>query len=451
MTDRNKIAIMEAGRRRRAAHLPQTGGFMQILVKGGYVLDPASGREDTLDIRISGGRIARIGKRIPASGATVIDARGMLVVPGLVDIHCHLREPGREDEETILSGSLSAASGGFTTVCCMGNTEPALDNRVPIRFVLDQARNASCEILPIGCVTVNREGRAIAPFGEMAEAGAVAFSDDGNCLMDSLVMRRALEYTKLFGRPVVSHAEDACLVRNGVMNEGDVSTRMGLPGIPRAAEIIMVARDIALADLTGGRLHLAHLTTAQSVDMVRQARRSSRGITCEAAVHHLVLTEESVAGYDTNAKVSPPLRTARDIEALVSGLKDGTIDCVVTDHAPHSQEEKDSGFDQAPFGMIGFETALPLVLSLCRKGGLSLRRAVGVLTSGPAKVFGLDRGVLREGGRGDVAVVDPDREWVLTRETIRSRSRNSPFIGRTLRGKVMATIAGGTVVFREEA
>jgi len=420
---------------------------MEILIESGRLVNPPGGKEGMFDILIEDGVVVKIAKHIRRPAAKKIAAKGCLVLPGLVDCHCHLREPGREDEETIATGTRAAVRGGFTTICCMANTEPPLDGKVPIRFIRDRAeKEGACEVLPIGAVTVGRQGAVIAPYGEMVEEGAVAFSDDGCCVMDSLVMRRALEYTRLFGKPVISHAEDQVLAKNGVMNEGFLSLRLGLSGIPRQAEEIMVARDISLAVLTGGRLHCAHLTTAEAVELVRRAKRSVKTVTAEAAIHHCVLTEEAVRGYNAMAKVSPPLRTEKDIEALCRGLKDGTIDCLVTDHAPHTDEEKETGFEHAPFGMIGFETALPLAFSL-RKRGLTLREIVGMLTSGPARVLGIGRGIVVEGGRADVVIVDPDRQWTYARETVISKSKNSPFIGKTLTGMVLVTIAAGKIVY----
>ena len=376
----------------------------------------------------------------------IIDAKGKLIFPGLIDIHCHLREPGREDEETILSGSKSAVSGGFTTICCMPNTNPPLDNKVSIRFVYDRGREALCEVLPIGAITVKREGKLLAPYGEMVKEGAVAFSDDGNCIMDSLVMRRALEYTKLYGKPVISHSEDENLKKNGVMNEGPLSTKMGLRGIPKEAEEIMVARDVFLSNLTGGRLHIAHITTSNAVKLVKEAKRRNKKITCEAAIHHLILTEEAVSGYNPNAKVSPPLRTEKDRKALIAGLKDGTIDCIVTDHAPHSEEEKEMGFEMAPFGMIGFETALSLSMKLLDEG-LSLKEIISKFTEGPSRVIGIDRGEIKEGERADIVIFDPNKEWIYKKEDIKSKSKNSPFIGWKLKGKVLYTIFSGKIVY----
>lgn len=417
---------------------------MDILIKKGYLLDPGSGREGLFDILIEKGIIKKIAAHISAPKAHLIDAKNCLVLPGLIDIHCHLREPGREDEETILSGSISAAAGGFTTICCMPNTEPPLDNKVAIRFVYDRAREAACRVLPIGCITQKREGRALAPYGEMVAEGAVAFSDDGNCVMDSLIMRRALEYTRFFEKPVISHSEDTWLAGNGVMNEGFLSVKLGLIGIPRQAESIMVARDVLLAELTGGRLHIAHVTTAESVAIIRQAKRKNKNISCEVTVNHLILTEEEVFGYNTNAKISPPLRRKQDRQALIQGLKDGTIDCIVTDHAPHSEEEKETGFEQAPFGIIGFETALPLVWALVEKG-LTKKDLVAKLTSSPARILGIEGGEVKEGKPADLVVFNPEEEWIYRQENIKSKSINSPFIGKKLKGKIRYTLFRGMV------
>ncbi len=419
---------------------------MKILIKNGHVVDPASGLDGKYDILIDNETIARLSKNVTAKADKTINAGGKYVFPGLIDMHCHLREPGREDEETIYTGSVSAAAGGFTTVCCMPNTSPALDNKVAIRFIADRAREALCDVLPIGALTVNREGKELPSYGEMSEEGAAAFSDDGDCVMNSLVMRRALEYSKLYKKPVISHSDDAFLSKNGVMNEGELSTKMGLVGIPRHGEAIMVSRDVALAHLTGGVLHLAHLSVAESVDIVRRAKKNNKNISCEVTAHHLSLTESAVSGYNADAKVMPPLRTKADIKALIAGLKDGTIDCIVTDHAPHSAEEKESGFENAPFGMIGFETALSLAMEL-KKQGLSVVQIVSKFTVGPAGVLRIDRGRLGEGLRADIVVFDSEAEWVCRKEDIKSKSKNSPFIGRKMQGRVVATLYKGRAVF----
>jgi dihydroorotase len=420
---------------------------MKILIKNGHLINPSNPQaEGRYDILVENETVSRISQNIHAKAAKIIDAKGMYVLPGLIDVHSHLREPGREDEETVYTGSVSAVSGGFTSVCCMPNTTPPLDSKVAVRFIVDRARDAKCEVLPIGAITVKREGRELAPYGEMMQEGVVGFSDDGDCVMDSLVMRRALEYSKMHKKPVISHSEDKNLSRNGVMNEGALSTRMGLRGIPTQAESIMVNRDIALAHLTGGRLHLAHISTEESVGAVRKAKKANQNITCEVTVHHLFLTEDAVNGYNANAKMMPPLRTERDIRALIKGLKDGTIDCIVTDHAPHTEEEKESGFDNAPFGVIGFETALSLAMEL-QESGLTSGQVISLFTSGPARVLGIDRGVIKEGKRADIAIFNPVVEWIYRKEDILSKSKNSPFIGRKMKGMVVTTIYKGRIVF----
>lgn len=422
---------------------------MGIILKDGYLIEPKSGKEGKFDILIEDGIVKKIGKNIPSKNHKTIDCKNKIVSPGFVDIHCHLREPGREDEETIYSGSLSAVSGGFTTICCMPNTDPTLDNKVSVRFVYEKGQKSLCEVLPIGAITKKREGKEIAPYFEMIEEKAVAFSDDGNCVMDSNVMRRALEYTLLHKKPIISHSEDQNLSKNGVMNEGFISIKLGLSGIPKEAEEIMVERDIHLAKLTGGILHLAHLTTEEAVESVRRFKKILKNLTCEVTSHHLTLTEEAVIGYNPNAKVSPPLRTEKDRLALIEGLKDGTIDCIVTDHAPHSLEEKESGFENAPFGIIGFETFLPLCLKLIDYG-IKLKDLIYKITYAPSKILKIERGFIEEGKRADIVVFDPDIEWIYTEDKIKSKSKNTPFLNWKLKGKVLYTIFKGEIVYKEE-
>lgn len=421
---------------------------MKLVLKNGYLIEPKTGKEGKLDILIENGIVKKIGKNITYRNYKVIDCKDKIISPGFVDLHCHLREPGREDEETIYTGSLSAVSGGFTTICCMPNTEPPLDNKVSIRFVYEKGKNGFCEVLPIGTITKNRQGKELALYFEMIEENAVAFSDDGNCVMDSNIMRRALEYTLIHKKVIISHSEDENLSKNGVMNEGFISTKLGLPGIPKEAEEIMVERDIKLAKLTGGLLHLAHLTTEGSVESVRRAKKQIKNITCEVTAHHLTLTEEAVIGYNPNAKVSPPLRTEKDRLSLIEGLKDGTIDCIVTDHAPHSYEEKESGFENAPFGIIGFETFLPLCLKLIDYG-IKLKDIIYKITYAPSKILNIDRGVIEEGKYADIVVFDPDLEWIYIEDEIKSKSKNTPFLNWKLKGKVLLTISKGKIVYRD--
>lgn len=424
---------------------------MSLLIKGGQVVDPFNKRRGRFDVLILNGKIGDVAEDIPTSSAEeVIDANGKLVLPGLVDIHVHLREPGREDEETIESGTRSAARGGFTSIACMPNTTPPLDSGPLIEFVRARAlKEGSINVFPIGCVTKGREGLELTEMGELWRAGAVAFSDDGNSIMKADVMRRALEYSKAFDAPIIVHEEDRDLAMGGAMNEGYTSTRLGLKGIPKAAEEVMVARDIILAGMTGGRLHVAHVTTAGSVEMIRAAKERGLRVTAEVTPHHLVLTDEVVDGFDTNTKVSPPLRTAEDIEALIAGLKDGTIDAIATDHAPHSREEKEVEYDLAPPGMIGLETALPLIMTyLVGKGRLSIEEAVTRMTIGPAQVLNLDKGTLTIGADADITIVDVEREFTVDVKDFASKSKNSPFDGWRLKGLPVMTILSGRVIYK---
>ncbi|MFN4227031.1 MAG: dihydroorotase [Candidatus Ratteibacteria bacterium] len=421
---------------------------MGILLKNGYLIEPKSGKEGIFDILIEDGIVKEIKKNISKRNYKIVDCKNKIVSPGFVDLHCHLREPGREDEETVYSGSLSAVSGGFTTICCMPNTDPPLDNKVSVRFVYEKGEKSLCEILPIGAITKERKGKELAPYFEMIEEKAVAFSDDGNCVMDSNVMRRALEYTLLHKKPIISHSEDENLKRNGVMNEGFISTKLGLCGIPAEAEEIMVERDLKLAKLTGGILHLAHLSCEGSVESVRRYKKILKNISCEVTTHHLTLTEEFIVGYNPNGKVSPPLRTEKDRISLIEGIKDGTIDCIVTDHAPHSYEEKQSGFENAPFGIIGFETFLPLCLKLVDYG-IKLKDIIYKITYAPSKIINIERGVIEEGKRADIVVFDPEMEWIYTEDKIKSKSNNTPFLNWKLKGKVLLTISKGKIVYKE--
>src|SRR6185436_3966516 len=378
---------------------------MAIVIQGAHILDP--GRFNAVgDLLIDQGKILAIGQRvnIPA-GATIYPAKGRLVVPGFVDLHVHFREPGFEYKETIQSGAASAVAGGFTTVCCMPNTNPVNDNQAITEFMLERGRAAGlANVLPIGAITKGSEGKELAEIGDLRHAGCVAISDDGRPVMNSLVMRRAMEYALAFDLPVVDHCEDLELAEGGCMNEGIVSTQLGLAGIPAAAEEVMVARDLALAELTRSRLHLAHLSTAGSVRMVREAKSRGLKVTAEACPHHFTITEEVVRGYNTYAKMNPPLRTWKDVQAIKEGLRDGTIDVIATDHAPHATQEKQLGFTEAPFGIVGLETALSLTFALVEEGVLSLESAVDKLSTAPAKVFGLAKGTLAVGADADVTI-----------------------------------------------
>ncbi len=417
-----------------------------LLIRSGRVIDPASGRDETADVLIAGGRVRQVG-RVTDAAALVIDADGLIVCPGLIDMHVHLREPGNEDEETIESGTAAAVAGGFTTVACMPNTHPPLDNEAAIEFIFRQAaRAAHCNVLPIGALTKGRAGKELAEIGQMVRAGAVAFSDDGCGVANPAVMLRAMQYVAMFGKPVIQHCEDADLAAGGCMHSGLTSVRLGLPGIPALAEEVMVQRDILLARQAGARYHVAHISTAGAVQMVREARQRGIGITAEVTPHHLLLTEESCGNYDTHFKVNPPLRTAADVAACREGVADGTIECLCTDHAPHGAEEKELEFQHAPFGMVGLETAVPLTIrALIEPGRIDWSRWVACWTSNPARVLGIDRGTLRDNAVADVTLIDPAAEWVVDSASFQSRSRNTPFEGWMVRGRAVATIVGGRV------
>jgi len=419
-----------------------------ILIRGGQVIDP--GRLNAAaDILIEDGKIAAVGQHLAAPrGATIIEAKDRLVLPGFVDLHVHFREPGFEYKETIQSGAAAAVAGGFTTVCCMPNTNPVNDNQAITEFMLDRAREAGlANVLPIGAITKGSEGKELAEIGDLRRAGCVAISDDGRPVMNSLVMRRAMEYALAFDVPVVDHCEDLHLAEGGCMNEGLVSTELGLPGMPAAAEDVMVARNVALAELTGARLHLAHISTEGSVRMVREAKSRGIKVTAEACPHHFTITEEVVRGYNTHAKMNPPLRTWKDVQAIKEGLRDGTIDAIATDHAPHATQEKQQGFTDAPFGIVGLETAWPLTLALVEEGILSIESAVERLSTAPAKAFGLSKGTLAVGADADVVVADPQESWEVDPAKFRSKSRNTPFGGWKVKGRIKTTIVGGRVVF----
>lgn len=421
---------------------------MAILIKGGQVVDP--GRFVGVgDVLIDQGRISAVGVNLQApAGSTTIEAKGHLVLPGFVDLHVHFREPGFEYKETIQSGSAAAVAGGFTTVCCMPNTNPVNDNQAVTEFILERGRLAGlANVWPVGAITKGSEGKELAEIGDLRRSGCVAISDDGRPVMNSLVMRRAMEYALAFDLTVVDHCEDLHLAEGGCMNEGLVSTELGLPGIPSAAEDVMVARNLSLSELTGARLHLAHISTAGSVRMVREAKARGIKVTAEACPHHFTLTEEIVRGYNTHAKMNPPLRTWDDVRAIKEGLRDGTIDVIATDHAPHATQEKQQDFTEAPFGIVGLETALSLTLGLVEEGVLSLEQAVEKLTSAPAAVFGLKKGTLEVGADADVTIVDQQAQWVVDPGKFRSKSRNTPFVGWKVKGLVLTTIVGGRVVF----
>ena len=424
---------------------------MTILIQGGHVIDP--GRFNGIaDVLIEGGKISAVAPALKAlAGVTVIQAAGQLVLPGFVDLHVHFREPGFEYKETIQSGTAAAVAGGFTSVCAMPNTNPVNDNQSITEFMIDRARAAgNAHLYPIGAITKGSEGKELAEIGDLRRAGCVAISDDGKPVMNSLVMRRAMEYARAFDMPVVDHCEDLHLSEGGCMNEGLLSTELGLPGIPSAAEDVMVARNVSLAELTGARLHLAHISTAGSVRMVRDAKSRGLRVTAEACPHHFTLTEELTRGYNTHAKMNPPLRTWQDVQAIKEGLRDGTIDVIATDHAPHATQEKQQEFTEAPFGIVGLETALSLTLALVEEGVLTVESAVEKLATAPAKAFSLNAGTLAVGAPADVAIVDPRLQWEIDPSRFRSKSRNTPFAGWKVKGRVTTTIVAGRVVFELE-
>ncbi|MCD6317470.1 dihydroorotase [Candidatus Aerophobetes bacterium] len=423
---------------------------MSLLVKGGRLVDPASGTDEIMDIFIEGEKILKIGKNINLPAKKIIDATGSVVIPGLIDMHTHLRDPGREDEETIRSGTLAAARGGFTTICCMPNTSPVIDDPSLVHYILRRAeKEGVIEVLPIASITKNEEGKVLSEMGRLRRAGAVSFSDDGKWVSDAHLMRRALEYVKMLDLPLISHCEDDDLSKDGVINEGFFSTVLGLPGIPREAEEIAVFRDICLTRLARSSLHIAHISTVNSLNLVREAKKRGIKVTCEVTPHHFTLSEELVRSFDTNTKVNPPLRDKDDVRAMQEGLKDGSIEVIATDHAPHSPEEKELGYTLAPFGIIGLETALGLVIKeLIKPGILTLSKAIAKLTVNPARILNLDRGRIREEGLANLAIFNLNEEWKVKKEDFLSLSKNSPFVGWTLPGKVKWTIFKGKVVYQ---
>jgi dihydroorotase len=423
-----------------------------LLLRGGRVIDPAAGLDASTDVLVLDGRIAAIEPNLSHADAEVIDCAGRVVAPGFVDLHVHLREPGQEYKEDLVSGGRAAAAGGFTTVCCMPNTVPPNDCRAVTELIVRRAREAApVHIHPIGAISKGLKGESLAEMGEMRDCGIVAVSDDGKPVMNAGLMRRALEYARTFGLTVVQHAEDLTLSAGGVMNEGDAATRAGLPGQPPAAESVMVARDLELVAWTGARYHVAHISTAAAVEMVRAAKRRGLPVSCEVTPHHLVLTDVACCGYDTATKCAPPLRSQADLEALRAALADGTIDCIATDHAPHAVQDKDVEFDQAAFGMTGLETALGLGLKLVEEGVLSLPRLVERLTVGAARLFELPAGTLQRGARADLVVFDPATRRRVDRNRMYSKSRNTPFHGWELPGLVTETIVAGRVIHRGRA
>lgn len=429
---------------------------MSTWIKGGELVDPEKGILEQSDIIIERGRVSRILPHGVFKGQDarlkVIDASGRLVVPGLIDMHVHLREPGEEYKETIATGAMAAVVGGFTSVACMPNTNPPNDCRSVTEFIVRRAEEVGlARVYPIASITMGQQGKVLTEFGDLKEAGAVGISEDGYSVVDSELMRRALEYANYHGLAVICHCEDRSLSEGGAMHEGTVSTRIGLPGISAASEEIMVFRDIALARLTGTSVHIAHVSTKGSVNLIRLAKEDGVSVTAETAPHYFTLDHNAVIGYDTRAKVNPPLRTPADVQAVKQGLSEGVIDVIATDHAPHSPIEKDLEFDRAAFGMIGLETALPLTLSLVREGTLGIAEAFRKLTCNPARILGLHGGSLKEGVPADLAVIDANIEYTMTEDDFHSKSKNSPFIGRPFRGRNELTMIGGKIVWEKSS
>ena len=424
-----------------------------IVIKNGLLVDPHARREGEQDVLIDGETIKELGRPGSFSGlkeAISIDASGCWVVPGLIDMHVHLREPGYEWKETIRSGSQAAALGGFSTICCMANTSPVNDNAEITKFIVEKGREAGyARVLPVGAVSKGLKGKEMAPFSELSDAGCIAFSDDGEPVMDAGLMRRALEWCRMLGKPILCHEQDTTLTCGGCMNESPLSVRLGLKGMPRAAEDVMVARDIELSRLTGAKVHICHVSSARSVELIRRAKQDGLPVSAEVTPHHLLLTEERVSAYDTLAKMSPPLRAKEDIEALLQGLLDGTIDAIASDHAPHERDRKEVEFDKAAFGVIGLQSTLPLILGLVRSGKLSRGRMIEAMTRGPALVLGLaEAGLIAKGARADITIINPEYEWSLESGTIKSLSKNTPWLGQSMLGCAAWLVSAGRIVVR---
>lgn len=426
-----------------------------IAIVGGHLIDAASGRDGLFDLLLRDGVVVAVeqpGSFSSLGDARFVDAAGKWVMPGCVDLHVHLREPGEEWKETVRTGAEAAVLGGYTSICCMPNTRPANDSAEVTRFILEKAKSAgAARVLPIGAISMERKGKQLAPYTELAKAGCVAFSDDGDPVADAGLMRRALEWCLMLGLPLACHEEDRSLSCGGCMNEGALSLKMGLKGFPGVAEDVMIARDIELARFTKGKVHICHVSTARGVELIRRAKNDGIAVTCEVAPHHLVLSEQAVANYDTNCKMMPPLKGNEDIEGLIAGLSDGTIDAIASDHAPHDRDSKLVEFSRATVGILGLQTSLPLLVEMCKAGTLSRTRMVELLSYGPARSFGLPYGALRVGSPADVVVLDPAREWVFAEEQVRSKSKNTPFIGKRMIGATVHVFVGGRQVVSDGA
>lgn len=423
---------------------------MNIFIKGGHVIDPSQNLDEKLDILVADGKIKEMGKKLTApKDAEVIDAKGLLVTPGLIDMHVHLRDPGLEYKEDIVTGTRAAAAGGFTSVACMPNTKPVNDNKAVASYIIAKAKaEGLVNVFPVGAITQGSKGESLAEMGDLKEAGCVAVSDDGKPVSNPELMRRALEYAKGMEIILISHSEDLGLAADGQMNDGFTATELGLKGIPWVAEDAATARDVFLAEFTNSPIHIAHVSTKGAVQIIRDAKARGVKVTCETAPHYFTLTEDAVRGYETNAKMNPPLRTAEDVKAIKEGLSDGTIDAVATDHAPHHLDEKDVEYTLASNGIIGLETSLPLSLALVADKNLTLPQLVEKMSCNPARILGIDRGALAQGAVADITLIDPEAEWVVEADKLESKSKNSPFLGMKMKGRAAYTIVGGKVVYK---
>jgi dihydroorotase len=421
-----------------------------ILIKGGRVIDPASGRDGVFDVLIRRSVITQISKTVRSRGIKTIHAKGMVVCPGFIDLHCHLRDPGRPDKETIETGSQAAVAGGFSTVCCMPNTDPPIDNEGIVQYINREAALVDlCRVFPIAAITKHRGGKELTEFGVLVKAGAKGFSDDGDEVTDGNVLRRALEYSRAFDVPIFEHPIDRNLAQNGIMHEGLVATRLGLRGSPAIAEESCVMRDILLARFTGARMHLCHISTKGAVELIRRAKQDKIGVTCETCPHYFFYNDEMLESFDTNCKVNPPLRSEADRQAVIQGLRDGTIDCIATDHAPHCLAEKELEITQAPFGLIGFETALSMItMELISKQKFSWIDVLRTLTTNPARILGVITGTLQKGAPADVTIFDPNKQWKVTPQVLRSRSKNTPLLDKAVTGRVNYVIVNGVVKYK---